>query len=804
MEKVEMKVSGMSCASCVNTIEKSLRQVEGVAEASVHLGQEEAFVSYDPKKVSLRLLEEAVRNAGFQVVTEKATLKIGGMTCASCVNSVEKALQGVPGVLEAEVNLGAERAYVRYLPDHVAKKKLKEAIEHAGYQFLGVEGEEESAEEDARKKDLEGKKKKAFIGFAVGIPLFIFSYLPFASSAKAFISLIFAAPSFFYISSPIFKAAFRALKNRTLNMDVMYGMGIGVAFLSSLLGTFQILLTREPLFYDTAVLLSAFLMLGRYLEGRAKGKTSEAIQKLMGLQAKKATVLRDGKEVEVPVDEVQVKEIVKVKPGEKIPVDGKVIAGESFVDESMMTGEPLPVEKKAGDEVLGATIVQNGVLEVEATRVGKETMLSQIVKLVQEAQGSKPPVQRLADTVVSYFIPVVLAIALSSFVIWFFIFHKPLLFSLTTLMAVLVVACPCALGLATPTAVTVGVGRGAEMGVLIKGGEALELAPKVTAVALDKTGTVTLGKPQVTDLIPLETTEDLLLKKAASVEASSSHPLAQAIVQKAKEKELALEPVEKFNTFGGKGVAGFIGETVFVGKEEFLHEQGVEIAEEAKRIKAKLEAEAKTVAFVGTEKKLLGVIAIADQIKPTAKQAVEALKKMGLKVVMVTGDNEQTAQAVARQVGIEEVLAQVLPDKKAEAVRKLQDKGEVVAFVGDGINDAPALAQADLGIAMGSGADVAMESGEIVLIKDDLLDAVAALQLSQKVMQRIKQNLFWAFFYNLLLIPVAAGALYPLFKLTFQPEWAGLAMAMSSVTVVSLSLMLRKYLPPVKGLPAVS
>lgn len=801
--RVELKVSGMSCASCVNTIEKSLQELEGVLEASVNLGQEIASVAYDPEKVQLENLEEAVRRSGYEVVSAKATVKVGGMTCASCVTSVGKALQKVEGVLSAEVNLGAERAYVRYLPDSVTQAQLKEAIESAGYKFLGLEGEEEGeeSEERARKIDLEAKKRRALVGFAVGIPLFLLSYLPLPSSfPTAYLMLILAAPAFYYVSAPIFKAAYRALKNGTLNMDVMYGMGIGVAFVASVLGTFQILLTREFLFYDTAVLLAAFLMVGRFLEGRAKGKTSEAIKKLMGLQAKTATVVKDGEEKQVPVEDVQVGDRVKVKPGEKVPVDGKVVSGESFVDEAMMTGEPLPVEKRSGDLVVGGTLNKNSVLLIEATKVGKDTMLSQIVKLVQDAQGSKPPIQRFADAIVRYFVPAVLVIAFSSFILWFFVFHQPLLFSLTILISVLVVACPCALGLATPTAVTVGVGRGAEMGVLIKSGEALEVSQKVTAVVSDKTGTLTRGRPEVTDLVPLgENDEQTLLQLAASLEANSQHPLAEAIVRKAEEREIPLHETKEFNTFGGQGVVGIVEEgEVLVGKEKFLEERQISLSEEEKGVKAELESEAKTVVLVASGGKAIGMIAIADKLKETAQEAVNQFKAMGLHLFMITGDNRRTAQAIAQQIGIESVLAEVLPAEKASEVKKLQERGEVVAFVGDGINDAPALAQAEVGIAMGSGTDVAMESGEIVLIKDDLLDAVAALQLSQKVMQRIKQNLFWAFFYNVVLIPVAAGALYPLFKITFQPEWAGLAMALSSVTVVTLSLMLKRYVPPVK------
>jgi Cu+-exporting ATPase len=620
--------------------------------------------------------------------------------------------------------------------------------------------------------------------------------LPFP---MAYLMLLVSTPAFVYVSYPIFSAAYRSLKNKNLNMDVMYSMGIGVAFGSSLLGTFGIILTGEFRFYDTALMLAAFLMLGRYLESRAKGKTSEAIKRLIGLQPKTATVLREDQAMELPIEDVQINDIIRVKPGEKIPVDGEVIEGESYVDEAMITGEPIPVLKQEGASVVGGTLNKNSVLTFRATKIGRETVLSQIIQLVEEAQGSRPPVQRIADKAVSYFIPAVLGIALLAFAVWYLIIGNTLIFSLTALISVLVIACPCALGLATPTAVTVGVGRGAELGVLVKNGEALEIAENLTTIVFDKTGTLTKGKPEVTDIIGSTVGDRALLSLAASVEKNSQHPLAEAIVRRAAEKGIELKESTNFDTFSGKGVIATIeGNEVLIGNRILFEERSISYPESVEEQVVQLENEGKTAILIARDTKIVGVIAVADTLKESAGEAIQALKAMKLNVVMITGDNARTAHAIAKQIGIDRVLAEVLPQDKAEEVKRLQMRGEVVGFVGDGINDAPALAQADVGIAIGSGTDVAIESGEIVLITDALMDAVAAVQLSKKVMSRIRQNLFWAFAYNTALIPVAAGILYPFSGITFRPELAGFAMAMSSVTVVSLSLMLKTYVPPAK------
>jgi Cu+-exporting ATPase len=800
-KKTELKITGMTCASCATTIEKSVKRLDGIIDVKVKLGNETASVEYDDSKLKVVDLEKAIKDAGYNVLNEKTTLKIGGMTCATCVATIEKALKKLNGITDVNVNLGAEKAYVTYNPKITTISEMKRAIEDAGYQYLGRDGEKkEDVEKRAREKDLREKRNRFIVGFAIGIPLMILMYLPIhLPYFMPYVMLIVATPVFMYVSLPIFKAAYRALRNRNLNMDVMYSLGIGVAFLASVLGTFEIILSREFLFYETSVMLASFLTFGRYLEARAKGKTSEAIKKLMGLQPKTASLYRDGKEIEVPIENVQINDVIIVKPGKKIPVDGIVIEGYSFVDESMITGEPIPTSKKKDDNVVGGTLNKNSVIKFKALKVGKDTVLSQIIKLVEEAQSSKPPVQRIADSVVRYFIPVVLVIAIVSFVVWYVFVGNTLLFALTRLISVLVIACPCALGLATPTAVTVGIGRGAELGVLIKNGEALEISEKLTTIVFDKTGTLTKGKPEVTDVFATGIEERELLKLVASVEKNSQHPLAEAIVKKAHDYNIELLKTEHFDTIEGKGVKARVGtKEVFVGNEIFLRENGISFIKEIEDKLAQFQNDGKSIVLIAFDKKIYGIVSIADTLKETTREAMRELKKLKVNVVMITGDNKRTANTIAKQIDIENVLAEVLPQDKAREVKKLQNKGEVVAFVGDGINDAPALAQADVGIAIGSGTDIAIESGEIVLMKNDIMDAVAAIQLARKLMQRIKQNLFWAFAYNTALIPVAAGLLYPFLGITFRPELAGFAMAMSSVTVVTLSLMLRGYVPPAK------
>jgi len=802
-KKAEIKISGMHCASCALNIEKSLQDMEGVEDAHVNFGTEKATVKYDPDKLQLLELEKKVEDTGYGVVNEKVTIKVGGMTCAMCVKAIEDVLNKLDGVNQATVNLASEKAYVTYNPQMTSVAEMKDAIEDLGYEYLGLEGElDESEEERAREKDLNDKRNRLIVAFAFSIPLMVLMYsgvmLPIPMTY--FMFLITIIP-FIYVSYPIFTAAYHSLQNKALNMDVMYAMGIGVAYGSSLLGTFNIILTPDFMFYETALMLAGFLMLGRWLEARAKGRTGTAIKKLVGLQAKTATIInKEGVETQVPTEDVMVGDKVLVKPGEKIPVDGTVVSGESYVDESMITGEPIPVLKQDGSPVVGGTINQNGVLKFQAEKIGKDMTLSQIIKLVESAQGSKPPVQRIADRAVTYFIPTVLTIAIVAFIVWYLLLGSTLLFGLTVLISILVVACPCALGLATPTAVTVGIGRGAELGILVKDGEALETSGKLTTITFDKTGTLTKGKPEVTDIIGITTDDRSLLQIAASVERNSQHPLGEAMVTKAHDNDIELFDTEKFDTFGGKGVSAILNdEKVLIGNRKLLEENTIHITGDDEEKISKIEEEGKTVVLVATGDVLSGILGIADTLKEDTPTAINELKKMGLRVAMITGDNQKTAEAIAKKIGIEKVLAGVLPEDKSNEVKRLQDNGEIVAFVGDGINDAPALAQSDVGIAIGSGTDVAIESGEIVLIKDNLVDAAAGIQLSDKVMGRIKLNLFWAFAYNAILIPVAAGLLYPSFGIIFRPEYAGLAMALSSVTIVTLSLLLKGYIPPVKA-----
>ena len=799
-KKAEIKVSGMHCASCALNVEKSLKNLEGVENAQVNIGTEKATVEYDPEKLKLTQLENAIENAGYGVANEQVILKIGGMSCVMCVKAIEEGLKKLDGISDVNVNLTSEKAYVTYNSEITTVAGMKKVIEDLGYQYLGVEGEKtEELEEEVRAKDLKDKRNRILVGFGFGIPLMILPYvdIPLPISMPLFMLIVSILP-FIYVSYPIFTAGFRSLKNRNLDMDVMYSMGIGVAYVSSVLGTFSIILTPQFMFYETALILAAFLSLGRYLESRAKGQTSTAIKKLIGLQAKTATVIRNDSEIEIPIEDVQMGDTVIVKPGEKIPADGEVVSGESYVDESAITGEPIPAFKNAGKSVVGGTINQNGVLRFKALKIGKDTVLSQIIKLVENAQGSRPPVQRIADKAVSYFIPTVLTIAIVAFLFWY-LSGATLLFALTVLISILVIACPCALGLASPTAITVGIGRGAELGILIKNGEALEISEKLTTIVFDKTGTLTKGKPEVTDIAPLEINANELLKLAASVENNSQHPLAEAVVKKAREENINIKTSQNFDTFGGKGVKAVVeNKEVIIGNRALFKDRNIAVPDGAEEKLSKFENEGKTAVFIAVDDSLSGIIAIADTLKETTEDAIKGLKKMGLNVVMITGDNKQTAGAIAKQVGIENIIAEVLPQDKSEEVKRLQESGEVVAFVGDGINDAPALAQSDVGIAIGSGTDIAIESGEIVLIKNDIMDALAGIQLSKKVMGRIKENLFWAFAYNSVLIPVAAGVLYPFFGITFRPEFAGLAMALSSVSVLTLSLLLKGYVPPAK------
>ncbi|MHA1847791.1 MAG: heavy metal translocating P-type ATPase [Promethearchaeota archaeon] len=787
-KKIQLKIAGMTCASCVSTIEKSIKNLDGVEDIVVNLGSESASVTFQPDLLDLKDIEKKITSLGYRLVNQEVDVKIGGMHCASCVMTLEKAIGRMSGVLQVSVNLNSESARVEYNPDLVTVEGIKKAIEDAGYQFLGLEGDDDfDVEAKAKAKDLRDKKQRFITGISVGIVLFVMMYMLPESIFRAWLMLITSTPAFFFTSVTIFKAAFVSLKNRTLNMDVMYAMGIGVAYISSIFGTIGIL-PLSFMFYDAAVMLAGFLMLGRYLEAKAKGKTSEAIKKLVGLQPKNATVIRNGREISIPAEAILVGDQVFVKPGEKIPADGVVLEGASHVDESMITGEPIPVLKKPGDKIIGGTVNKNSVLKFSAEKIGKDTVLSQIIKLVKDAQGSKPPIQKLADKAVTYFIPFVLSIAIFTFMFYLFMGFT-LLHSLTILITILVVACPCALGLATPTAITVGIGRGAELGILIRNGEVLEKVNKLNVMIFDKTGTLTQGEPEVINVIVAENMEKLdFLKLVASVEKNSQHPLAEAIVLHAKQSGIILKNAQEFNTIEGKGVIARVDEKeLVIGKESFLEEQGVDTTRLKKQSK-EVEMQAMTVIHVAIQGKHAGFITVADKLRKNALKAIEELDKMSIIPWLVTGDNQQTALAIASKIGIKNVKAGVLPKDKADIVKRLQAEGNVVAFIGDGINDAPALVNADVGIAMGGGTDIAIESGEIIVMRDDPLDAVASIQLSKRVLNQIKLNLFWAFAYNSFLIPIAIFGI-------FRPELAGLVMAMSSVTVVTLSLLLKRHVP---------
>jgi Cu+-exporting ATPase len=810
MKKVTHNVTGMTCAMCVKTIETTLNKLEGVHDASVNLAQETAKVDYDPSKISNESIVTAIEKAGYGVAKAKkdVTVGVGGMTCATCVATVEKALRKLDGVYEVSVNLSSEKARIVFDPSILEIDQIRKSIEKAGYRFLGVKGEElRDTEKEAREEYIGELKRKVAIGFGAGIIMLILAFggrigLPTHLIPNMHLAMfLIATPVMYYVARSIFTAAYRALGNHTLNMDVMYALGIGTAYSASVMSTVGFL-PSEYMFYEASVLLAAFLMLGRLMETIAKGRTSEAIKKLIGLRAKTAIVIRKGTEVEIPVDDVQVGDVVLVKPGGKIPVDGEVVEGESYVDESMVTGEPVPNLKKSGDNVVGATINKNSVLKFKATRVGTDTLLFQIIKMVEEAISTKPPIQRLADRIVANFIPVVLGVSLLAFVYWNFFGTVSgmdnTLFAFIAAISVVVIACPCAFGLATPTALTVGMGIGAEQGILIRNGDALEKPRKVTTVIFDKTGTLTKGEPVVTDIVPLKIDKKELLALAASAEKGSEHPLAEAVVKKAVESDVKILEPKKFEAITGKGIKAKVnGKSVVIGNRLLMQETGHNI-DGIESALQRLENEAKTAIIVSENGSVAGVLAIADPVKDTSMVAIDALHRMGKKVAMITGDNKRTAEAISRKLNMDRVLAEVLPQDKAIEVKRLQDEGEIVAFIGDGINDAPALAQADVGIAIGSGTDVAIESGEIVLIKDDLRDVVAAMQLSNKTISKVKQNLFWAMIYNSILIPVAAGVLYPFTGIVFRPEWAAGAMAFSSVSVVTNSLLFKGYVPEIK------
>lgn len=740
----------------------------------------------------------------------KVVVRIGGMSCVKCVDRVAKSLKRIPGAIDVMVNLGTGSAMVKFDSKGVALDEIKNAIENAGYNYLGLVEQKITEQQKHLQEEAQAKKLHRIIaGFIGGALLMLLMYIPVKFYVdKSFIMLFLSFPFFVYISFPIYISALKDIRSFSLTMDVMYAMGISIAYFSSVLGTLGIVLTKEFMFYETAVFLASFLALGRYLEAKAKGTTTKAIENLLDLQPRVAfrlygdpfnfheenianidmrDFLSKFKVEEISVEQVEVNDLLLIKPGQKVPVDGTVLLGSSYVDESMVTGEPMPVLKMNGMQVIGGTLNKNSVLIMRANKIGKDTLLAQIVQVVEEAQNSRLPIQRIADKVVAYFIPAILMVAILVFVVWFFVMNYPLLFGLTVLISVLVIACPCALGLATPMAIMVGIGKGAERGILVRDGEIFERTDKLSMVVFDKTGTLTKGKPHVVSIKTLDLAERDLLQIAASVEKNSQHPLGEAIVQKAKEVGLDLYPVENFNTIEGKGiVADYSGRRILVGSPSLLKENSVVVDDKWKEIAGKID-NSTTFVLVAIDNIIKGIIEISDPIKDEAKSVIEEIKKMGLKVGMMTGDNWATARSIAQELGIDYVVAELFPNDKASQIVKLKSKGEVIAFVGDGINDAPALAVADLGIALGSGTDIAIEAGDIVLVKSNLSEVITAIRLSKVVMSRIRKNLFWAFAYNLLLIPVAAGILYPLFRILLKPEIAGLAMALSSFTVVMVS-----------------
>jgi Cu+-exporting ATPase len=795
-------------------VERTVQKLTGVSEVNVNLATEKMTVTFDETQISLEEIQEAVEKAGFRAVSETVTktMKIEGMTCAACVRAIERATRKLAGVREVNVNLATEKLTISYEAG-IKISEIKKAIENAG--FKAVE-EETIIDTDQEKKDKEIKLlwERFIVSAIFTIPLFYISMghmvgLPLPKFLDPMLNPQNFALAQLFLTMPVvimgykfYTVGFKTLFKGSPNMDSLIAIGTSAAVVYGIFATVQILQGNTSyvmdLYFESAGVIITLITLGKYLEAVSKGKTSEAIKRLMGLAPKTATIIRDGKEVEIGIDEVEVGDVILVKPGEKMPVDGEVVEGMTSVDESMLTGESIPVEKNVGDKIIGASINKNGTIKFKATKVGKDTALAQIVKLVEEAQGSKAPIAKMADIISGYFVPVVIVLAVLAGLAWYFIGKESAVFSLTIFISVLVIACPCALGLATPTAIMVGTGKGAENGVLIKSGVALETAHKIETVVFDKTGTITEGKPKVTDIIaPDGITERELLQVAASAEKGSEHPLGDAIVKKAEEKGLEFKKLADFKAIPGHGIEVRIDEkNILLGNKKLMMDRQISL-EKFEKISDQLAEQGKTPMYVARDKQLAGIIAVADTVKENSKKAIETLHKMGIEVVMITGDNKRTAQAIAKQVGIDRTFAEVLPEDKASEVKKIQEEGRQVAMVGDGINDAPALAQADIGIAIGSGTDVAMESADIVLMRSDLMDVPTAIQLSKSTIKNIKENLFWAFGYNTLGIPVAMGLLHLFGGPLLNPMIAAAAMSLSSVSVLTNALRLKRFKPVV-------
>ncbi|OFV69838.1 heavy metal translocating P-type ATPase [Acetobacterium wieringae] len=819
MKKETIKITGMTCAACAARVEKVVSKMAGITSASVNFATESLSVEYDEGVASRQKINEVIEKAGYGTVEistiSEVTIPIGGMTCASCSARVEKVLGKLEGITSATVNLATEKATIHYDTQQIKLSTIRQAIEKAGYQALEIEKKTAIDEDKLRKeKEIRTLKTKLIVSATFGIPLLYLAMgamiwwlrLPIPSFLEpmqypltyAIVQIILVIP-IIIAGHRFYSVGFKAIIQRSPNMDSLIAMGTSAAILYSLYSVYQISIGNfgavEDLYFETAGVIITLILLGKYLEAVSKGKTSEAIKKLMGLAPKMAVVIRDGVEIETPIDEVEIDDVILVKPGGKIPVDGIVIEGNTAIDESMLTGESMPIDKKSGDAVYAASINKNGVIKFRTTKIGGDTALAQIIKLVEDAQGSKAPIAQLADIVSSYFVPIVFVIAVLAFAGWYFTGHT-FVFAMTIFISILVIACPCALGLATPTAIMVGTGKGAEYGILIKGGEALETTHLIDTIVFDKTGTITEGKPEVTDIVTANGIErDWLLQIAASAEKGSEHPLGEAIVRGAQKENLETLKIDTFKAIPGYGIEVEVdGSRLLLGNRKMMDENSISLItleEESDR----LAEEGKTPMYIAMDGTLSGIIAVADVVKASSKAAIAKLHEMGIEVAMITGDNKKTAEAIAKQVGIDRVLAEVLPQDKSNEVKKLQAEGRKVAMVGDGINDAPALAQADIGIAIGSGTDVAMESADIVLMRSDLMDVPTAIKLSKSTIRNIKQNLVWAFGYNVAGIPIAAGLLYLFGGPLLNPIFAAAAMSLSSVSVLTNALRLKGFKP---------